>query len=247
MMRLFLPCLFMCALLGQPRKAVNVFSGDEVIPQFVVGGGWSTAVTLVNMSENAASFPVEFFTDAGQPLRVPIETLGNVTGVQITLPSKQTMTFSTGDGGANLLQGWALADFPTGQRIGGFAVFRQRSPGRPDFEAVVPIASQFENHSFLLFDNTGGFSTGISLVNPSRFTIATVTVNIRDENGNRLLLDQFTIPFRSKQVFSMTDRWKESAGKRGSVELTSTPGDFTALGLRFHPAGAFTSFHSLEP
>lgn len=243
-----LPLLWLLSLplTSQTRKAINVFSGDEVIPQFVAGGGWRTSVTLVNMSDTAASFPVEFFTDAGQPLRVPIETLGNVTGVQITLPSKQTMTFSTGDL-PDLVQGWAFADLPTGQRIGGFATFRQRAPGRPDFEAVVPISSQFEDHSFLLFDNTAGFSTGISLVNPSRSTITTVTVNVRDENGNRLLLDQFSLPVRTKQVFSMPDRWRESAGKRGSIEISATPGDFVVLGLRFNPGGAFTSFHSLEP
>lgn len=220
---------------------------DEVIPQFVYGGGWKTTLTLVNMDETAVNLPINFYTETGEAWGVDLEGAGRASSFNIAIPSKNTVTISSTDGDGTVRQGWALLNTPCCPRLGGFAVFRQRVTGRPDFEAVIPLGYIYSTRSFLLFENTGGFQTGVAIVNPSRFSTATVTINIRDEQGARILLDQMTLRPLSKQVFSLSDRFPSTTGRRGSIELTSSPGNFTVLGLRFNPGGAFTSFHSLEP
>lgn len=46
----------------------------------------------------------------------------------------------------------------------GVGIFRQRIPGRPDFEASVPL-TRGERNFTIPFDNRSSFSTGIALVN----------------------------------------------------------------------------------
>lgn len=235
------------ACLAAGRKQIGVSSLDEVIPQWVYGGGWKTSATFVNMDEAVVTFKVSFFTDAGEPWRVPFEGVGTFDALQVTIPPNGTLTIQTSEGDQTTLQGWARLDLPCCPDVGGFGVFRHRITGRPDFEAVIPISSSFETRSFLVFDNSAGYSTGVSLVNPSSFSSATLTLNFRDEAGSRILLDQITLRPLAKQVFSMPERFSATAGKRGTLEITSSPGQFAVLGLRFNPGGAFTSMHGLDP
>lgn len=244
--RIGLPSAFAMVLMaifayGESPRKVNISSLDDVIPQLVVGGGWSTSITLVNIDEGAVSVPIKYFDGNGQPW-VP----RGLPTAPINIPAKGTVTINTAEDG-DLQQGWAQLDFPCCPDVSGYAIFKQRVAGRPDLEAVVPLADSYSQRSVLMFDNTNGYSTGIALVNTDSFTTATVTVAIRDEAGQRIHLDQFTMPKQSKQVFSMPDRFAPSTGRRGSIEFTASPGRISVLGLRFNPGGAFTSIHALEP
>jgi hypothetical protein len=40
--------------------------------------------------------------------------------------------------------------------------------------------------------------------------------------------------------------WPETAGKKGSIEFRVNGWGAGVLGLRFHPSGAFTSFHVIS-
>lgn len=243
-----LACLFAISGFAADTRSVRVSGADNTIPQFVYGGGWTSSLHFVNTSDATVRFTARFWSDSGQPWTVPLEGVGSFSAVEVTIPAKQTMEVRTVEGGAVVQQGWVELAYSgaTGSDIGAFATFRQRVPGRPDFEAVVPLGYDFGTRSFLLFDEQAGFSTGIALVATRTFGATTVTFNIRNSTGERLVLDQITLQPRQKIVFSLTERFPAAAGQRGSIELTSSPGTFAALGLRFNPTGAFTSFHSLD-
>src|SRR5215831_15349114 len=49
------------AQIGNPQNVV--FIGDRVIPHFVDGGSWQTAITLVNLENHSTQFDVLFFKD----------------------------------------------------------------------------------------------------------------------------------------------------------------------------------------
>jgi len=228
------------------QKNVAVFTGDTVIPQFVDGDGWKTTITVTNLDSRTVRFAVLFFNDDGSDLTVRILGQGNVKGVDIVLGSAQSATFETAGDSRFLSQGWAtIKKDNSSDVVGGFAIFRQRIAGRSDSEAVVPIVSQFDSHFVLLFDNTAGYVTGIAIANPTSSSVV-VPITIRNESGQ--IIDRRTEslgPFQHR-AFAVADRWPTTEGLRGSMEFVTSGFGVGVLGLRFNPAGSFTSFHVLS-
>jgi len=224
-------------------KEIVVFGGDRVIPQFVDGGSWKTSMYFVNLENHSVSFQVLFFDDAGNDMVVPIVGQGRVRGLNVTLDTAGSIEFETNGTAPDLTQGWALLSQTTNDSVGGFAVFSQSIPGRPDQEAVVPIVSQFDNHFVLLFDNTA-FATGIAVANPTTSSVD-IPVTIRNQAGQ--VIDQRTITLGaySHTAFVLADVWRSTAGRRGTIEFQTSGFGVGALGLRFN-GSAFTSFHVLE-
>jgi hypothetical protein len=166
--------------------------------------------------------------------------------LNVTLPPLQTITAETPGTSASLKQGWAYMDRAIGDVIGGIAVFRQRTSGRPDMEAVVPLVSQFDARFVLLYDNANGFATAFALANPREFAV-NVTMQVRDEDGTLLsTLSKRFAPYEHMAT-NLLEYVPGTRGKRGLVEFTCD-NDFgvAVLGLRFNPTGAFTSFHVLS-
>lgn len=230
------------------EREVRASGSDTVIPQFVYGGGWSSTIRFVNTGDSTVEFTVNFYTNSGSPWRVPIVGLTTPTGVRVTLQAKNSVDVRTRDEPGEVQQGWVEVDYTSAaiSSVTGLAIFRQSVPGRVDFEAVVPLSYYLNTRAFMFFDETGGFSTGIAWLATRDYTGSTLTINIRDEDGNRILLDQVALKPYEKQVFSLGARYPQTAGRRGTIEITCNPGYFAALGLRFNPGGAFTSFHSLD-
>lgn len=229
-------------------KNVTVFAGDNVIPQVVDGAGWRTSFVLTNLDSKALRFTVAFLTDNGDDMVLPIVGGGNYRGVTITLPPSASTTVETSGTTRTLTQGWAfiLTD-SVKDRISGMAVFRAQVAGRPDQEAVVPIGSMFDSRFVLLYDNSGGYATSMAIVNPD-LDPTTIDVTVRNGEGAILKQSKMTLESFRHQAFSTATTWPETAGQKGSIEFRVS-GDslgVSALGLRFHPGGSFTSFHTLS-
>ena len=231
-----------------PKKIIQV-SGDEILPQIAIGGGWQTEITLYNTGPGQTVLKANFYQDNGQPWIINLAGIGQNNEFFLTLAANQLLELRP-VGGSQLQQGWVQLDQQDNfaSDVFYFGVFRQSVPGRPDFEATVPPASFITRHSFVVFNNTNGFRAGIALLNANRFNTAPVTVRIRDENGNDILIDSFDLPPLNKTVFDLGVRYPSTEGRRGSIEFTTPPGGtVTALGLRFNPTGPFTSVHAFEP
>jgi len=231
---------------------------DTIVPQVVDGAGWSTSFFLTNLEPSKTIFwRLTFYSDGGGPMTLPLAGIGNANVVFASLPPNWSVAVDTAGAAAGLQQGWATlatmdrsADLPGAtmvtDRIGGVGIFRQRVSGRPDFEAVVPFSPVNENKLVMPFDNRNGFSTGIAWLNPDFGFPAPLEVIIRDASGNLLRQDMFTLLGGAKLVFSMPDRYPEANLRHGRIQLSTPARLFSALGLRFNPTGAFTSFHALS-
>jgi hypothetical protein len=231
---------------GSARKVV-AFPGDNVIPHVVDGGSWSTAVTLTNLDTRTIRMTVLFFRDDGSDLMLPLAGHGTVRGIQVTLDPSTTLTFSTTGSGSGVSSGWAYIQKEDGHdAVSGMCVFRQRVAGRPDFEAVVPIVSEFDRRAVLLFDNMNSFVTAASFANPNP-TPANITFVVRSENASVLERRTMILDAFSHSAGSIAVMFPSTAGRRGSIEfVTSGTIGIGAVGLRFNPTGAFTSFHVLS-
>ncbi len=227
------------------HKDAVVFIGDTVIPQVVDGSTWQTSFIIRNLESTSKHCQLLFFADDGSDLDLPLVGLGASRGVDLTINSGGTMFFQTTGDSTALLQGWALLveDNPN-DSIGGVAVFRQRVPGRPDSEAVVPVVSRLDGHFVLIFDNTNGFVTGMAIANPTGNSVM-ATASILDEFGKPIDQQTLSLSAYSHLAFSIPDTWASTAGHRGSIEFQTSGYGIGVLGLRFNPFGSFTSFDTL--
>lgn len=148
--------------------------------------------------------------------------------------------------------GTAYADFPCTSgaddscgRIAGQVLLRNRNATRPDFEAVSSLRSG-NQRSLLPFDNVAGHQTVLMLANADTFRQITVTAAIKDANGNRIHLDQFNMQTRSSMLINMAEKWPQSQGIRGTVELTTQSSSLILTALRINPSNSFASIEAFE-
>jgi hypothetical protein len=211
---------------------------QTILPQFVFGGGWYTALYFTNTTSTAVSFLVTFTSDAGTPMAVP----GVGTSKQVTLAPNSTTIIEALNVGA-LNQGYASFALPAG--VTGYGVFRQSSAGRADQEAVVGFKSATSTSNSLTWDDTN-FTTSVAIVNPSSQAV-TVTITVWDSSGNLVGTSTQSLPAGSKIENAMRGflGLAGMANLRGSALFTVPSGNVSVLGLRFG-ASAFTSIPTTQ-
>lgn len=244
---------------GGGRVAGYISNLTDTMPQFVHGGDdvgrWFTTITLVNFRSTAITVPVNFYSDGGTPLEVPIAGRGRVSSVSLDIPAGGTVTIATDQASTDPLStGFARITVPCPSAsecgdVGGSAVFTQKVPGRPDFESVVPLLSSLAGKYVVPFDNTAGFATGIAIATP-KFNAAetadrTVRVVAKSEAGAVLLEQNVTMKANGHDFYDLATRFPQLAGARGTIEF-STQDFVVVLGLRFNSTGAFTTLPPYE-
>ncbi len=238
---------------AKPDRSITFDSTrDAVIPQVVDGGGWQTSIILLNPGSKPLDAIIGFFGDSGKLVELPIRQLNNSRHSILTgpIPAGGSITIDTADLDSTTVQGYAIvaAMDPTSM-LTGLAVFRQRVSGRPDFEAVVPISPYDEVEFAMPFDNRNGFSTGIAIANPDDGEGApssTLTFQFNDPDGKLISTQTLSMAATTHTAFSIPAQWPSLSGRNGTVIVRSTGRQLSALGLRFNPGGAFTSFHALS-
>lgn len=238
------------------KRQMVVGEYDWVIPHLVEGSSWKTTFLVTNLDTQTAYASIYFFNDKAETMALPLSGRGDVYSLDLTLAPNQSVELETPGTGTNLIQGSALMlTFDRSQsdpmaetvpsKLGGYAIFRQRVSGRPDFEAVVPLTSLFESKFTMFFDNRDGYSTGVAIFNGGDDS-SPITLVARDSTGSQLLTASFTVDSVQKLVFSVPERYPLLRGRSGILQFSTTNSTLSGLGLRFNPGGAFTSTHTLS-
>ena len=204
----------------------------KILPQFVFGGGWYTALYFTATPDSDASFTVNFIGDNGAPLNVP--ALGG-SSVNVTMSAGSTTLLEAPNVGPDLIRGYVSVTLPP--NVTGYGVFRQTVPGRPDQEATVPFVNASSKTMTIIWDENG-FSTGAAFVNLGSGNQVTITV--RGAGGG--VIDTQVVPLAPNTKTSKTFEeifGTELAGRRGAADFTVSSGAVAVLGLRFGSA-AFT-------
>lgn len=215
-----------------------------MIPHLVDGLVWQTSITVINLESHSTSLNVLFFNDNGTDLYLPVVGLGSTRGVSVTLPASGSLTFQTTGTQPTVAEGWALLSQSNSDSVGSFAIFRLSYPGLQQQEAVIPTVNQFDDHFILPFDNTAQFLTGVAVANPTLRAVS-IPVAIRNEKGQIIDRQSFSLGAYNHTAFVLPDKWKATAGIRGTVEFQTTGFGVGALGLRFN-GNAFTSLNVLS-
>ena len=212
---------------------------SSLLPQFVFGGGWYSALYFTNATGAAVSFPINFVSDAAASLTVP--SLGGAS-TQVSLAPQGTAIIEAPDAGS-LLEGYAGFTLPAG--VYGYGVFRQSIPGVQDQEAVVPFSDANATGETLIWDDTN-YTTAVAIANPSPVA-TTVSVVLLDQNGNPIGATSITQPAGSKTETTLRSLpgFSGMVGQRGSARFTVSSGSVGVLGLRFD-GSAFTSIPTIS-
>jgi Viral BACON domain len=220
--------------------------GSGSMAHLASAGLWKTIFTLVNNGTVTSQARLNFFDDNGNPLALPLTfpqaspfPQAPASFIDRTLSPGATLIIeSTGPDNQVTQTGWA--QLVTTGAINGFAVFRQTVPSG-QHEAVVPLETRNAASFVLSFDNTSGFVTGVAMANTATQS-AFVQVTIRDDNGVTIQSNSVAMAALGHTSFDLAARFPVTAARRGTVEFqTPAGGGISVLGIRFNPAGTFST------
>ena len=230
------------ALLGvQAFAAEAIPGGPSVIPHVVDGDGWKTIFTLVNLDSSAVSFTLRFYADNGTPVAFPT-TSGTSSTITGTLAARGSMTIETSGTAVPLTEGWAYLDTPS--TIGGTAIFRRVISGQPNYESSEALDTGLGSHFEMPFDHLNGAATGFAIVNQTAGTSGVISLVFRDESGNQVLTDSFTLVGLGHSAFTLTQKYPQLIGLRGTFEVSTSGVYIHLLALHFLN-GSFTAITPL--
>ena len=234
---------------GQQTRHAYFQSDDSVFPHLATGGGWETVIVIVNMSAATMQYSTYFYNQNGGPMSVtfresPSGNIVNATAIASTLPPGASFNFSLFDTSATTQVGWAFVDYDSSVgRLGGYAVFRQRIQGRPDFEALVPLSSYFDHRFYLPVDELEGFVTAMAICNPASNSSTNVVLRMTGLDGIEISRRSLTLAPGNQTTFLIRDRFPEMINRLGTLYVEGSSDELSAIGLRFNTLGgsAFSS------
>lgn len=230
------------ALLGvQVFAGETIFGGPSVVPHVVDGDGWKTIFTVVNLDSSPASFTLRFYADDGTPAAFPTAsgTSSTITG---TVAARGAITVETSGTAIPLTQGWAYLDTPG--TVGGTAIFRRVIAGQPNYESSEALDTGLGSHFAMPFDHLNGAATGFAIVNQTAGTSGMISLVFRDETGTQLFSDSFPLVGLGHNAFTLTQKYPQLIGKRGTFEVSTTGVYINLLAMHFLN-GSFTAITPL--
>ncbi len=213
---------------------------------------WTTSFVFINSDATASSVQLLTYSPDGSPLAVPV--VGGTTDSQhvFNIPAGGTVQVDLDEYASNsIIRGWAGVIL-TGN-VRGQGIFKQRVSGRPDFEAVVPMLTRSQPACIIPFptplpavlampfDNTAGYVTSVAFANTAT-AARTLDLEFVDQSGVQIFLAHEPMPAHNQIAFETTGRYPALTGKKGWMRVLNSASDFTALGFRFNPSGAFTTW-----
>ena len=162
--------------LGYRSPSVTFF------PHVVVGGGYSTAISLVNTGDTEASGSIYLWNGAGTPLPTTLAADGTAIPFAIRPAGALNLTAGPVTLGQPATSGWARIE-SLGGTLSGVATFYWADAGTLKTSAGV-FASQQTDSAVLPVDNNDSEEryTGFAIANPGTGPV-NIRLMLRDESG----------------------------------------------------------------
>jgi hypothetical protein len=210
------PGLYVAGLNGQDiaDSAVTLYC-----PQYVIGPGYRTALSVINLDAAAGTVSLKFIRDDGIQV-------GSTQQVSIAAQGKIHITDQKFflDAGSTITQGY-LELSSGGPKLGGSVVFGD--PEQTTFSAALPLVSKLRTAMiFSQVASNATYFTGMSVLNPNA-SDANALLEVFDGNG--LLIRSRTLLIKSRQRMSqvLTQYFPDLIGQdisSGYLKLTADKG-----------------------
>jgi hypothetical protein len=212
----------------------------QAFPRIVAGHDWETTFVLVNPGAAPINFrqyllgpngTPQAFT-VGNPSDGTVQTTSDFTG---TLAPNSSLNLVLTDTTAPAREGWSLLSYDSSQgKLGGYAILRHRGLGGFNFETSVPLNSMQDFSLYLPFDNTQGYRTQVTLINPASNMPAQVNLTYRATGGQLLLLDSVSLQPGQQMTISLPDLYPDLANQAGNIAIEANINRLSVLGLRYN-------------
>jgi hypothetical protein len=184
-------------MLGKPAQYLEGLNGQDATggstrlysPQYVVGGGWRSTLSVVNLDSRPGSVTFRLVGDNGAQI-------GNRNAVPVAANGKIHISDQSffASAGQDLIQGYV--EITSDVRLTGSVVFGD--PDRSTFAAALPLTATLEDSAVfgqVASDQT--YFTGIAVLNPGTID-ATVTLDVYRADGTLEATGSLQIPARQR-------------------------------------------------
>jgi subtilisin family serine protease len=188
-------------------------------PQYVVGPGYRTTLSVVNLDSVAGTVTFRFIRDDGTQIGATQQAAIGAQG-KIYIADQRFFL----DPGNTLTQGY-LEIISSGPKLAGSVVFGD--PGRTTFSSALPLVSTLRTAVIFsqVASNTTYF-TGMAVLNPNTSN-ANATLNVYDRNGVLLRTRTLVIGSRQRMSQVLTQYFPDLSGQdisSGYIMLTVDKG-----------------------
>ena len=234
-----------CASAGIVRVAEG--TQNKVLARVVSGGGWDTVVVITNLGPAPVAFQQFFLGPDGGPaaFRLEAQTANNglaAAALRGTVGANASLHFTLRDSGDSIQEGWSLLSFDAAQgRLGGYAVIQHQTSSGALSEATVPLSDMQDFTVRMSFDNTGGFRSQLTLVNPAGNLAAQVSLTYFDPRGQVILLDVVQLQAGEQMTIDVPNTYPDLANQAGTVAVAANIDRLSVAGIRYSSASGAIS------
>jgi hypothetical protein len=222
---------------GTPASSVQA----SVIPRIICGNGWETTALLFNTAAAPATFQQFFFAADGTFTAFTVSSSVNAqslstSAVQGVLNPGSSLSLTFCDPTKPAQEGWSYLNY-TGApgTIGGYATIRRTAlNGAFGFETVIPLSGTQDFSVFMPFDNTQGFRSQLTVVNPAMNLPAQVGLTYLDSLGKTVLIDTLTLQPGQQVTLVLPDVYPDLANKTGTISVQGNIDRLSVIGLRYN-------------
>jgi hypothetical protein len=213
---------------------------------------WETSFVFLCLDAVAATVQLLTYAPSGGALAVPVVGGTTASVHEFSVPAGGAVQVDLDRTASNgITTGWA--GIIASGNVRGQGIFRSRITGRLDLEAVVPMVLRNQPACIIPFptqpgavlampfDNTGGYVTSVAFANTAT-AARTLDLEFLDQNGAQLFLAHETLGAHNQIAFETSSRYPAVSGRKGWMRVLNSVTDFSALGFRFNPGGAFTTW-----
>lgn len=202
--------------------------------QVADGSTYRTNFVLVNPTDSATTATLEFYSDTGSPLPLPIAGAQRTT-YPVSLGARSVARVVTDGTSSEITAGWARMTAPI-EGIGGSAIFQTVVQGEIASEAGVsssPSATRFATY----VDTLEFADSGVALSNPNNSNV-NVRFNLRNTSGQIAASTTQTLPSLGHLARMVTQLFPSGFDEfEGTLEVVATGGPVTGVALRYNNPG----------
>jgi len=213
---------------------------------------WKTSFVLVNTDNSAATVRLVFYTTTGAPLVAPLVGATPASQPVYNIPAYGSVVVALDEIAGPVTAGWVGVIIEGNVSVQG--VFKKHTPGQADVEALVPLFTRSQPVCIIPFppgsvpavlampfDNTGGYVTSVAFANTATSS-RMLDLEFLDDAGASLWTAHESLAAHNQIAFETVSSYPAVAGKKGFMRVLNNQADFTALGFRFNPVNAFSTW-----
>jgi hypothetical protein len=226
---MLLPRFLVMFLLAGVLPAATVGPVGRFLPLIHDGAGWSTQVTVINLSEKPATIVLSFLSPGGfaeeWPLRIRATngTVSRNTVDAVLLPGAVSVVETSGTP-ERLTRGFVELYAVGDQPFGAFATLVQSDGGKVLRRMQVPLTAAHEKKSVVPLDLSDPAARA-EIIWVTLTTTTTLDLEFRDQSGALVRREQVYMENRAQVFVDLLERFPELKDFRGTMHwFVSFPG-----------------------